>query len=148
MSKISIRWRLNSKTLRVKLAPFKRLLMNKVLRWNILKTRAGGTILEFQEYRNLLMKRGRLLKRKSKKQSGRSLIWKSILSNIERGHRVERKKKPEAAKKLGQPRTIVCRLKNWKQKEAVVRKVMKEKPVGLFICEGLGRHIGETSQSS
>ena len=67
------------------------------------------------------MKRGRLLKRKSKKQSGRSLIWKSILS----GH----------AKKSGQPRTIVCRLKNWKQKEAVVRKAMKEKPVGLLICE-------------
>ena len=93
--------------------------------------------MEFQEYRNLLMKRGRLMKRKSKKQSGRSLIWKSILSNIERGHRVERKKKPEAAKKSGQPRTIVCRLKNWKQKGAVVRKAMKEKPVGLFICEDL-----------
>ncbi|CAH3026525.1 unnamed protein product, partial [Porites evermanni] len=49
--------------------------------------------------------------------------------DIERGHRVEREKKPESAKKLGQPRTIVCRLENWKQKEAVVRKVMKEKPV-------------------
>ena len=57
--------------------------------------------------------------------------------DIEREHRVERKKKPEAAKKSGQPRTIVCRLKNWKQKEAVVRKAMKEKPVGLFICEDL-----------
>ena len=42
--KSSIQWRLNSKTLRVKLAPIKRILMNKVLRWNILKTRAGGTI--------------------------------------------------------------------------------------------------------
>ena len=57
--------------------------------------------------------------------------------DIEREHRVERKKKPEATKKSGQPRTIVCRLKNWKQKEAVVRKAMKEKPVGLFICEDL-----------
>ena len=57
--------------------------------------------------------------------------------DIEREHRVERKKKPEAAKKSGQPSTIVCRLKNWKQKEAVVRKAMKEKPVGLFICEDL-----------
>lgn len=57
--------------------------------------------------------------------------------DIEREHRVERKKKPEAAEKSGQPRTIVCRLKNWKQKEAVVRKAMKEKPVGLFICEDL-----------
>ena len=50
---------------------------------------------------------------------------------------MERKKKPEGAKKSGQPRTIVCRLKNWKQKEAVVRKARKEKPEGLFICEDL-----------
>ena len=57
--------------------------------------------------------------------------------DIERAHRVERKKKPEGAKKSGQPRTIVCRLKNWKQKEAVVRKARKEKPEGLFICEDL-----------
>lgn len=55
--------------------------------------------------------------------------------DIERARRVERKKKPEAAKKSGQPRTIVCRLKTWKQKEAVVRKTRKEKPEGLFICE-------------
>ena len=57
--------------------------------------------------------------------------------DIERAHRVERKKKPEGAKKSGQPRTIVCRLKNWKQKEAVVRKARKEKPEGVFICEDL-----------
>lgn len=40
-------------------------------------------------------------------------------------------------KKSGQPRTIVCRPKNWKQKEAGVRKARKEKPEGLFICEDL-----------
>ena len=57
--------------------------------------------------------------------------------DIERAHRVESKKKPEGAKKSGQSRTIVCRLKNWKQKEAVVRKARKEKPEGLFICEDL-----------
>jgi len=57
--------------------------------------------------------------------------------DIERAHRVERKKKLEGAKKSGQPRTIVCRLENWKQKEAVVRKARKEKPEGLFICEDL-----------
>ena len=58
--------------------------------------------------------------------------------DIERGApRVERKKKPEGAKKSGQPRTTVCHLKNWKQNEAVVRKARKEKPEGLFICEDL-----------
>ena len=57
--------------------------------------------------------------------------------DIERAHRVERKTKLEGAKKSGQPRTIVCRLKNWKQKEVVVRKARKEKREGLFICEDL-----------
>ena len=47
--------KLDTMAIRVKLAPFKRLLTNKVLRWNILKTKAE---LEFQEYRNRLMKRG------------------------------------------------------------------------------------------
>ena len=71
----------------------------------LLKTRAGGTKLEFQEYRNRL--------------------------------------KPKAAKKSGQPRTIVCRLKNGKQKEAVVRKARKEKSEGLFIFEVLAVAILE-----
>ena len=57
--------------------------------------------------------------------------------DIERAHRVQRKKKPEGAKKSGQPRTIVYHLKNWKQKEAVVTKARKEKLEGLFICEDL-----------
>ena len=57
--------------------------------------------------------------------------------DIERAHRVEKKKKPEAGKKSGQPRTIVCLLKNWKEKEAEVGKARKEKPEGLFICEDL-----------
>ena len=44
--------------------------------------------------------------------------------DIERAHRVERKKKPEAAKKSGQPRTIVCRLRNWTDR----RKRWLERP--------------------
>ena len=54
---------------------------------------------------------------------------------IERAHRVERKKNLEKANKAGQPRTIICRLKSWKQKEKVIRKARREKPEGLFICE-------------
>lgn len=38
------------------------------------QSRRNNSSLEFQEKRNLLMKRGRLLKRKSRKQSWRSLI--------------------------------------------------------------------------
>ena len=35
------------------------------------------------------------------------------------------------------PRTIVCRLRNWKQKEEILRKARREKPDGLFISEDL-----------
>ena len=77
----------------------------------LLKTRAGGTILEFQEYRNRLMKRGRLLKRKSRKQSGRSLIWKSILSeHIEwKGKRNQRQLKNQDSPG---PFSVACRTGN------------------------------------
>ena len=34
------------------------------------------------------------------------------------------------------PRTIICRLRNWKQKE-ILRKARQEKPDGLFISEDL-----------
>ena len=87
-----------------------------------MKIRAEGTILEFLEFRNLKVRPG--IKEKL-----------DIEIEIERAHRVDRRKKPGVATKQDQPRTIVCRLKSWKQKEAVLRKARKEKPVGLFICE-------------
>ena len=64
--------------------------------------------------------------------------------DIERAHRVERRKKPSAQAGASassgpqkHPRTIVCRLRDWKQREAVIRKARKEKPTNLFICEDL-----------
>ena len=56
--------------------------------------------------------------------------------DIERAHRVERKVKP------GQPpstksRTIICKLRDWKQREEVLRKARKEKPTGIYIMEDL-----------
>ena len=53
---------------------------------------------------------------------------------IERAHRVE--KRGGKAKKKG-PRTIVCRLRDWKQREEVLLKARREKPEGLFISEDL-----------
>ncbi|XP_068670429.1 uncharacterized protein [Montipora foliosa] len=53
---------------------------------------------------------------------------------IERAHRVE--KRGGKARKKG-PRTIVCRLRDWKQREEVLRKARREKPEGLFISEDL-----------
>ena len=34
-------------------------------------------------------------------------------------------------------RTIVCRLRNWKQIEEILRKAKRETPDGMFISEGL-----------
>ena len=55
--------------------------------------------------------------------------------DIERAHRVERKHRQ--GKESSQPRTIVCRLRDWKQREQVLRKVRKEKPGGIHISEDL-----------
>lgn len=63
-----------------------------------------------------------------------------IKLDIERAHRVERRKRPGRpgnVDKQQEPRTIVCRLKSWKQREQVLKKARKDKPVGLFISEDL-----------
>ena len=59
--------------------------------------------------------------------------------DIERAHRVMRKPKPgnNGQSDSSKPRTIVCRLCDWKQKEQVLRKAHKEKPRGLFITEDI-----------
>ena len=54
--------------------------------------------------------------------------------DIERAHRVEQRKK-KGSGKANEPRTIVCRLRDWKQREQVLRKARKEKPVGLHVSE-------------
>ena len=51
-----------------------------------------------------------------------------------RAHRVERRKKKGSAN-ANEPRTIVCRLRDWKKREQVLRKARKEKPVGLHVSE-------------
>ena len=57
--------------------------------------------------------------------------------DIERAHRVEQRKqgKKRSSTNEHQPHTIVCRLRDWKQREQVLRKARKEKPVGLHISE-------------
>ena len=55
--------------------------------------------------------------------------------DIERAHRVERKHRQ--GKESNQPRTIVCKLRDWKQREQVLRKARKEKPSGIHISEDL-----------
>ena len=47
---------------------------------------------------------------------------------------MEQRKKNGSANAI-EPRTIVCRLRNWKQREQVLRKARKEKPVGLDVSE-------------
>ena len=59
--------------------------------------------------------------------------------DIERAHRVERKNRDRSSQdtQQGKPRTIVCKLRCWKQREAVLKKARKSKPSGLFISEDL-----------
>ena len=45
----------------------------------------------------------------------------------------QRKKKSNA--NANEPRTIVCRLRDWKQREQVLRKARKENTVGLHVSE-------------
>ena len=57
--------------------------------------------------------------------------------DIERAHRVERRKTKSGQANQSQPRTIVCRLRDWKQREQVLRKARKEKPADFYISEDL-----------
>ena len=59
--------------------------------------------------------------------------------DIECAHRVEKRKGGNGRRRDDQDktRTIVCRLKSWREREAVLRKARKDKPQGLFISEDL-----------
>ena len=60
---------------------------------------------------------------------------------IERAHRVGLKPRttaPNVADGLRtRPRTIVCRLRDWKQKEGILRAARLTKPTGMFVSEDL-----------
>lgn len=76
--------------------------------------------------------------RKVKEAIGENL---GIDADIERAHRVERKPRRQRNSQLNVtaqptgPRTIVCRIRDWKQKEEILRKARRVKPEGLFISE-------------
>lgn len=57
--------------------------------------------------------------------------------DIERAHRVERRKTKAGQANQNHPRTIVCRLRDWKQREQVLRKARREKPSDVYISEDL-----------
>ena len=51
---------------------------------------------------------------------------RGIEVDIERAHRVERRKTKSGQANQNQPRTVVCRLREWKQREQVLRKAISE----------------------
>lgn len=57
--------------------------------------------------------------------------------DIEGADRVERRKTKSGEAIQDQPRTIVCRLRDWEQKEQVLRNARREKPNDLYISEDL-----------
>ena len=59
--------------------------------------------------------------------------------DIERAHRVGR----FVAGSKRRPRTIVCRLRDWRQKDLIISSARRTKPAGLFINEDLSKETIE-----
>ena len=58
--------------------------------------------------------------------------------DIERAHRVGRRANATTGS-VRRPRTIVCRLRDWKQKELIIRSARRIKPPGIFVNEDLAQ---------
>ena len=70
---------------------------------------------------------------------------------IERAHRIGGKLRPSESgnpseSPRSRPRTIVCRLNYWKEKEAILKSARQRKPTGLFINEDLATETIEKRQ--
>lgn len=63
----------------------------------------------------------------------------AVEPDIERAHRVGR----VVAGSRRRPRTIVCRLRDWRQKDSIIRSARRIKPAGLFINEDLAKETME-----
>ena len=63
---------------------------------------------------------------------------------IERAHRTGTRSRPGAADGFNtRPRTIVCRLRDWKQKDEILRAARRMKPSGIFLSEDLANETME-----
>ena len=58
--------------------------------------------------------------------------------DIERAHRVGRRANATTGS-VRRPRTIVCRLRDWKQKEQIIRSARRIKPPGISVDEDLAQ---------
>ena len=81
-------------------------------------------------YQSREMKLGRNVKKKYRKYLMKSLVLQNV--QIERAHRSKRSKSNNNSEK---PRTIVCKLLNYKQKEEILRNTKKLKGSNIFINE-------------
>ena len=59
-------------------------------------------------------------------------------SNIERAHRTSPKRNNDGSPRT-RPRTIVCKLYDWKKKEYLVKRAKEVKPPGLYVNEDLAK---------
>ena len=67
----------------------------------------------------------------------KAAIKLNINVDIERAHRVDARNSTKGRTNASKPRTIVCKIRDWKQSEEVIRKARKEKNVGLHISEDI-----------
>ena len=63
---------------------------------------------------------------------------------IERAHRTGRRtRKLPTGETVPSPRTIICRLQNWKQRELILRAARQVKPDGIYVNEDLAKETLE-----
>ena len=63
---------------------------------------------------------------------------------IERAHSTGARSRPGAANGINRrPRSIVCRLRDWKQKDEILRAARRMKPPGMFLSEDLANETME-----
>ena len=63
---------------------------------------------------------------------------------IERAHRTGTRSRPGAADGISiRPRTLVCRLRDWKQKDEILRATRRLKPPGILLSEDLANETME-----
>ena len=63
---------------------------------------------------------------------------------IERAYRTGTRSRPSAADGINtRPRTIVCRLRDWKQKDEILRAARRMEPPGMFFSEDLANETME-----
>lgn len=67
--------------------------------------------------------------------------------DVERAHRVGKSRRTSAQGSASRPRTIVCRLRDWKERETILKCARRIKPDNIFVKEDLSPATLEKRES-